>query len=166
MSGSRVKIGVLFVCTGNICRSPTAEGVFRAMVEAAGLADDIEVNSAGTSAYHTGEPPDERAQMAAHSRGIDLSTQRARQVDPADFDRFDFVVAMDRTHHRALLRLAPEEAAHRVRLFLEYAPQTGTLDVPDPSHGGVSGFDHVFDLIEAGSTGLLRDVRAALKAVE
>ncbi len=166
MSTKTAKVRVLFVCTGNICRSPTAEGVFRAMVEAVGLADAVEVDSAGTSGHHAGEPPDARSQQAALARGIDLSGQRARQLRTDDFDRFDFVVGMDRGHQRELLELCPKSESHRIRLFLDHAPQVATLDVPDPYYGGLGGFDHVLDLIEAGAAGLLQEVRAALKATD
>jgi protein-tyrosine phosphatase len=166
MSGNNARIRVLFVCTGNICRSPTAEGVFRAMVEATGLAGAVEVDSAGTTDFHSGEPPDARARMAALGRGIDLGGQRARRICADDFERFDFVVAMDRTHRRELLRLCPKSLAGRVRLFMESAPQCATLDVPDPYYSGLGGFDYVLDLIEAGAAGLLQDVRTALNAAE
>lgn len=152
-------VRVLFVCTGNICRSPTAEGVFRAMVAACGLDGRIEVDSAGTGAWHVGEAPDGRAQEAALTRGIDISDQRARQVTREDFLRFDLIVALDRSHRRHLLAAAPSEAKDRVRLLMEYAPQSGVHDVPDPYYGPLGGFDRVLDLIEAGADGLLRAIR-------
>ena len=154
---------VLFVCTGNICRSPTAEGVFRAMVATMRLDDKIETDSAGTAAYHVGEPPDERSQAAARSRGIDLSNQRGRQVTRNDFKTFDYVVGLDRTHHQELSDLCPGDKAHRVKLLLDYAPQVATKDVPDPYYGGHDGFTHVLDLIEAGADGLLQEIRGVLK---
>lgn len=164
MTGPFGPVGVLFVCSGNICRSPTAEGVFRAMVDAVGLGRSVEVDSAGIGDWHVGESPDPRAQEAALARGIDIGGQRARQVRTGDFHRFDYVVAMDRSHRRALLRLAPDGAAARVRLFLDFAPQVGTRDVPDPYYGALGGFDHVFALIEAGADGLLREIRTHLRA--
>ena len=153
---------VLFVCTGNICRSPTAEGVFRAMVDATGLSGHIDTDSAGTAGYHIGEPPDERSQQAALARGIDLSDQRGRQVTPGDFANFDYVIALDQTHHRELLDKCPPQYASRVTLLLDYAPQVGVKDVPDPYYGAHDGFAYVLDLIEAGATGLLQEVRSAL----
>ena len=156
---SETKIRVLFVCTGNICRSPTAEGVFRALVAKHGLGGRIEADSAGTGDWHVGEPPDERSQEAALRRGIDLSTIRGRQVGRDDFATFDLVVAMDRSHVRALQRLAPA-AKDKVRLFLDYAPGEKGRDVPDPYFGGGSGFDRVLDMIEAGCAGLLAELCA------
>ena len=152
-------VRVLFVCTGNICRSPTAEGVFRALVEAAGLTGRIEVDSAGTIAYHAGEPPDERTQATALGRGIDLSRQRARQIEDADFGRFDYLVALDLSHHRRLIELCPPDQGHRIRMLMDFAPECGIREVPDPYYGGTGGFDRVFDLVEAGATGLLEDIR-------
>jgi protein-tyrosine phosphatase len=155
-------IGVLFVCTGNICRSPTAEGVFRAQVARAGLTDRIAVDSAGTHAYHVGEPPDARASAAARTRGIALDDLRGRQVTAADFTRFDWILAMDRGHLRLLEALRPAEATAALRLFLEFAPALGRQDVPDPYYGGQDGFERVLDMIEAGSRGLLAHLRATL----
>jgi protein-tyrosine phosphatase len=159
MAETPATVRVLFVCTGNICRSPTAEGVFRAMVDACGLADRIEADSAGTGAWHRGEPPDERAQRAAAARGIDLSGQRARQVTATDFERFHLIVALDRSHRRHLRAVAPDGGQDRIRLLMDYAPQAAASDVPDPYYGGPGGFDRVLDLIEAGADGLLRAIR-------
>ena len=150
---------VVFVCTGNICRSPTAEGVFLVLAEQAGLAGEIEADSAGTHGYHVGEPPDPRTVSAAALRGYDLSHQRARRVSDRDFDAFDLVVAMDRGHHEALARLAPAGRRDRLHLFLDFAPGTGRKDVPDPYYGGPDGFEHVLDLIEAGSRGILAHIQ-------
>ena len=141
---------VLFVCTVNICRSPTAEGVMRKM--ASGL--DIHVESAGTHDYHVGEPPDERSQRHAERRGYDLSAQRARQVSPEDFLRFDLILAMDRGHLRQLERLRPAEHRARLRLLL------GDRDVPDPYYGGAEGFEQVLDLVEDACRSLLEEIRA------
>ena len=157
---SKPMFRVLFVCTGNICRSPTAEGVFRAMISAAGLEADIEADSAGTIAFHIGEPPDERSQEAALERGIDLSGQRARQVTKDDFDNFDLLIAIDRSHHRELTGMCPKGEEHRVRLLLDFAPQANTSDVPDPFYGGLGGYGFVLDLVEAGAAGLLAEIRA------
>jgi protein-tyrosine phosphatase len=159
MAGDAQTVRVLFVCTGNICRSPTAEGVFRAMVAACGLAGRIEIESAGTGDWHVGEPPDERACRAAALRGIDLTAQRARQVTERDFDRFDLIIALDCSHQRALRAMAPAGAADRIRLLMDFAPQAGVSDVPDPYYGALGGFDRVLDLIEAGADGLLRTIR-------
>ena len=146
---------VLFVCMGNICRSPTAEAVLREIArrEAPGLA--LEVDSAGTHGYHTGSPPDERAMAAARRRGYDLSALRARVVEPGDFARFDFVIAMDEEIHERLQGMVPRTHAARVALFLEFAPALGRRDVPDPYYGGAAGFEDVLDLVEEGARGLL-----------
>ena len=155
---------MLFVCTGNICRSPTAEGVFSALVAARGLEDRIEADSAGIGAWHVGAPPDPRSQQTAISRGIDLSGQRARTVRADDFDRFDILLAMDRGHYDSLTGAAPPDRAERVRLFLEYVPGLGVQDVPDPYYGAGDGFARVFDMIEAASVGLLAEIEARLPA--
>jgi protein-tyrosine phosphatase len=162
--GAAPSFGVLFVCMGNICRSPTAEGVFRKTVAAGSLDVVIEIDSAGTHAYHIGNPPDPRARRAAEARGIDLSRKRARRVGVEDFARFDLVLAMDELNRAVLMELCPPEYHERVRLFLEFAPHVGRLDVPDPYYGGSNGFEYVLDLAEEGSIGLLEHVRQALKA--
>jgi protein-tyrosine phosphatase len=152
-------IGILFVCTGNICRSPTGEGVFRALVEKEGLADRFLIDSAGTSGWHVGEPPDSRSQAAARDRGIDLSQQASRRLVSEDFDRFDYLLAMDRGHQHAMLRMAPPGRENRVHLLLTFANLPDITDVPDPYYGGVHGFSHVFDLVEQGCQGLLSPIR-------
>jgi len=153
---------VLFVCLGNICRSPTAEAVVRDLLrrEASGL--ELELDSAGTHGYHTGDPPDERSIATARRRGIDMSDLRARVVEPMDFDRFDLVLAMDEAVYDQLRRVAPQGRSEKIRLFLEFAPQLGRRDVPDPYYGGAAGFEDVLDLVEEGARGLL----AALAAHE
>jgi protein-tyrosine phosphatase len=153
---------ILFVCMGNICRSPTAEGVMRRLLDEEGLADRVMVESAGTGGWHVGEPPDERATLAARRRGIALAGA-ARQVRAADFRDFDLLIAMDRANLRELLAVAPdEEAAEKVRLLREFDPaSSGDLDVPDPYYGGDRGFETVLDMVEAACRGLLDDLRAA-----
>lgn len=149
-------IQVLFVCTGNICRSPTAEGVFRAAVERLGLSATVTADSAGTHGYHVGDPPDERAIAAACRRGVDLRSLRARQVVSADFELFDLILAMDRGHLDWLMRRCPADRRSRVRLFLDFAPAFAGQDVPDPYYGGMGDFERTLDLIEAGADGILR----------
>ncbi len=155
---------ILFVCLGNICRSPTAEAVFRAV--AAREAPDlmVEVDSAGTAGYHVGEPPDIRTREAARRRGYDLSPLRARVVEPRDFEDFDLILAMDLDNLKILHRRAPEHARGRVRLFLEFAPDATVTEVPDPYYGGPNGFEEVLDLVEAASHGLLRHIRERHRA--
>ena len=153
---------VLFVCLGNICRSPTAEGVFRAQVEQAGLSHQIEIDSAGTASWHIGKSPDARAQAAAATRGYDLSPLRGRQVAAADFTRFDFVLAMDEENLANLRALCPPEQRHKVRLFLSFSEQWTGQEVPDPYYGGAEGFDHVLDMVEDAGRGLLDTIRAEI----
>ena len=153
------KISVLFVCMGNICRSPTAQGIFEALIARASLAEHIRVDSAGTHAYHIGEPPDARAAEAALRRGVDLSPQKARRVTPEDFAEFDYVLAMDRSNYEDLSAQCEPAHLQKLRLFLEFAPDLGAQEVPDPYYGGVTGFERVLDLIEAAAQGLLADIR-------
>jgi protein-tyrosine phosphatase len=145
------KRSILFVCTGNICRSPTAEGVLRDLSEKAGL--ELHIESAGLGDWHIGQPPDERTQHHARKRGYDLSTQRARQVTPRDFDEFDMILAMDGGHLRALQKMAPAHHHAKVRLFV-----TGG-EVPDPYYGGAAGFEQVLDLVEAHCRRLLQELQ-------
>jgi len=152
-------VRVLFVCMGNICRSPTAEGVFKRQVEAAGLARRVLSDSAGTHDYHVGDPPDPRAQRAAGRRGYDLSPLRGRQVSRSDFSEFDYVLAMDEANLRLLERLCPPQHAHKLRLFMEFATDPGLREVPDPYYGGAQGFEQVLDLVEQASRGLLAHLR-------
>ncbi|HXG29468.1 MAG TPA: low molecular weight protein-tyrosine-phosphatase [Nevskiales bacterium] len=149
---------VLFVCMGNICRSPTAEGVFRELLREAGLLDRIRTDSAGTHAYHVGSPPDPRALQAAQRRGIDLSGLRARVVQREDFRRFDYVLAMDNENLSHLSRLQPKGTSARLSLLMAYAPPHYPREVPDPYYGGRHGFEMVLDMVEAGCRGLLQDI--------
>lgn len=158
------KTRILFVCLGNICRSPMAEGAFRHLVRSEGLEHLVEIDSAGTGAWHAGEAPDSRARQTARMRGIDISGLRARQVEREDFERFDLLLAMDMENHMQLTHLAPPHRKHKIRLFLEYAPQQPEREVPDPYYGGPDGFEQVLDLVQAASRGLLAEIRAASDA--
>ncbi|MCL5668965.1 MAG: low molecular weight phosphotyrosine protein phosphatase [Gammaproteobacteria bacterium] len=152
-------IKVLFVCMGNICRSPLAEGAFSRLLEQHQLGDFISVDSAGTHDYHAGEPPDPRAQATALRRGMDISIQRARLVQREDFARFDYILAMDRQNYARLAKLSAPEDRHKLRLFLEYAPHLGETEVPDPYYGGPGGFERVLDMVEEAAQGLLEHIR-------
>jgi protein-tyrosine phosphatase len=153
---------ILFVCLGNICRSPTAEVVLRTLAAREAPELTLEVDSAGTAGYHVGDPPDRRTQAAAARRGYDLSALRARIVEPADFERFDLLLAMDRDNLAVLKRRSPAGARSQLRLFLEYAPELGVAEVPDPYYGGVNGFEEVIDLAESASRGLIKHLRSAV----
>jgi protein-tyrosine phosphatase len=157
-------VKILFVCLGNICRSPTAEAVFRAVAarEAPELA--VEVDSAGTAGYHIGEPPDIRMRRAANRRGYDMSSLRARIVEPGDFEHFDLILAMDRENLTTLQTRAPAHRRERLRLFLEFAPDAAATEVPDPYYGGPNGFEEVLDLVEAATRGLLQHLRQRSRA--
>lgn len=154
------KVKVLFVCMGNICRSPTAEGVFAHKLRETGLHEHIEVDSAGTHAYHVGEPPDPRAQKTAQRRGISLDYIRARKAIAEDFDRFDYVLAMDRDNLSILADICPVGSEHKLQLFLSYASDLETDEVPDPYYGGPMGFERVLDMIEEAANGLLQDIQS------
>ncbi|HEY6864363.1 MAG TPA: low molecular weight protein-tyrosine-phosphatase [Burkholderiales bacterium] len=159
MSGASDRpVRVLFVCTGNICRSPTAEGIFLKLVHDAGLDQEIRVDSAGTHGYHVGEPPDLRTCEAAAHRGYDLSALRARKFERADFHSFDLVLAMDRENHSHLVRLVPPSEGHKLKMMMEYSRRFSGREVPDPYYGGSRGFEVVLDMLEDASRGLLEAI--------
>ncbi|MBR7777595.1 low molecular weight protein-tyrosine-phosphatase [Undibacterium rugosum] len=146
---------ILFICMGSICRSPTAEAVFRTKAEQAGITDQLVIDSAGTHAYHSGEAPDPRARDYAMKRGFDLSKHRARQVKAEDFEKFDLLLAMDQ-HNMSLLRAAcPERYQHKLELLMKFATHILAQEVPDPYYGGAQGFETVLDYIDDACTGLL-----------
>lgn len=159
---AKKKFKVLFVCMGNICRSPTAEGVFRAQAQAAGLADQIHIDSAGTHDYHIGDPPDGRALAAAAQRGYDLKSLRGRQVGPKDFIEYDMILAMDMENLSRLHDHCPLEHAHKLGLFLEHSKNFLQREVPDPYYGGSGGFETVLDMAEDAGAGLLDHIRRNL----
>ena len=150
---------VLFVCMGNICRSPTAEAVFRHYVEQAGLGDQIYIDSAGTHDYHIGETPDRRAHQAARQRGYDMDAMRGRQVEPEDFSRFDYVLAMDHGNLAILERLRPSGAHSHLGLFLDFDRSHAEREVPDTYYGGADGFERVLNMVEDAAEGLLTHLR-------
>ena len=154
---------VLFVCTGNICRSPTAEGVFRALVAREGLAQRIISASAGTHGYHICDPPDSRSIAHARRRGYDLSALRAKRLEARDFERYDLLLACDVGHHDFLTRLAPSDRRGRVALLMDYAPELGLKEVADPYYGGAAHFEHVLDIVEPAAAGLLAALKRELE---
>jgi len=152
-------VKILFICMGNICRSPTAQGVFEHLLQQHALTDQIEVDSAGTHAYHVGEPPDRRAQAAALSRGVDLSNQSARRVKAGDFEHYDYVLAMDNDNRANLVEICPPAFKDKIELFLRYSAHGDDKEVPDPYYGASKGFERVLDMIESASAGLLDDIK-------
>lgn len=156
------RVRVLFVCLGNICRSPTAEGVFRHQLERHGLADDVGVDSCGTGSWHVGKGPDERARQSAASRGIDIGHLRARQFRPEDLDEFDYVLTMDRQNLADVRDIWQQQGGTEPKLFLDFLPGGHEDEVPDPYFGGDEGFERVLDLITDASEGLLADIRKRL----
>ena len=153
------KVSVLFVCLGNICRSPTAHAVFRKMVQDNGLQDVIDIDSAGTAAYHVGKHADTRSMETARNRGIDMLDLRARKVDFGDFYVYDYILAMDEQNYHNLLDIALPEHKEKVQMFLDYTSEVEESEVPDPYYGGPQGFEHVFDLVESASQGLLNHIK-------
>jgi protein-tyrosine phosphatase len=153
------KVSVLFVCLGNICRSPTAHAVFRKLVEDSGLAAEIEIDSAGTAAYHVGKHPDTRSMEVARGRGIEMLDLRARKVDFGDFYAYDYILAMDDENFYNLKELALPEHHEKIQMFLDYSDEFSEREVPDPYYGGAQGFEHVFDLVDSASKGLLNHIR-------
>ncbi len=156
-------VKVLFVCMGNICRSPMAEGVFHKLVNEAGLDDRISIDSAGTHSYHVGDAPDQRAQATLLDQGIDISGLRGRQVADPDFKHFDYIVAMDTANLNNLKRRAPFNYQKKIRLMLSYSRKFPNLDVPDPYYGGAEGFDQVLKMVEDAGQGLLKEIQENLE---
>lgn len=153
-------VKILFVCMGNICRSPISQGVFEALVRREGLEREIASDSAGTLSYHAGSPPDKRARQAASARGIDLDSQQARKISPEDMSEFDYVVVMDRGNYEEVLPLTRRDGVRaRFGMFLDYAPELADEEIPDPYFGGGDGFERTMDLAEAASEGLLADIK-------
>ena len=151
-------VRVLFVCMGNICRSPMAEGMFRKAVREAGLESHVEIDSAGTHAYHVGSPPDQRAQQAIRQRGVDISGLRGRKVADADFERFDYILVMDGDNYDRLIDRAPSHHHGKIRRLLSFSRKYPNLDVMDPYYGGPQGFEENLDMIEDAVQGLIRDI--------
>ena len=160
---SKQKIGVLFVCTGNICRSPTAEGIFRELARQQGLDASLVVDSAGLIGYHQGEPPDPRSIRTAARHGIDLSGQRARKLGFSDFHEFDFLLAMDRGHLKQMRGMAPAGTEEKLILFLSFHPSARDMDVPDPYYGGDAGFEKTFHLIREGAEAFLAHLEKKMR---
>jgi protein-tyrosine phosphatase len=154
-----ILVKVLFICTGNICRSPTAEGVFRRLVQTNNLRDKIEIDSVGTGSWHIGHPPDERSQKAASQRGYNISDQRSRLINKKDISDSDYLLAMDTDNIQTLKRMITKDKQNKPMCFLEFAPHLKQLNVPDPYYSGLNGFELVLDLIEEASKGLLIHIR-------
>lgn len=160
------KIKVLFVCMGNICRSPTAESVFRHQLIEAGLSENIVIDSVGTHDYHIGKPPDKRAQQAALQRGYDLNSLRGRQISAQDFHEFNYILAMDRENMANLAKICPPQEQHKLKLFMEFSKGFSEREVPDPYYGGEQGFENVLNMIEDAGAGLLKEIQARYTAKE
>ena len=155
-------IRILLVCLGNICRSPTAHGVLQKKVDEAGFSAEVEIDSAGTAAWHIGKSPDSRSVAAATKRGFDLSSLRARQVCDQDFEQFDLILAMDKNNHQELLERCPEPWADKVQMFLPFSQVTLEDEVPDPYYGGSQGFDYVIDLVEQAADNLVGRIESGV----
>lgn len=153
------QVKILFVCMGNICRSPTAHGVFEKLINDEQLADEIEIESAGTHAYHVGKGPDLRAQQTAAQHNVDLSYIISRQINDADFAYYDYILAMDNDNYSLLEQSCPAEHLHKLSLFMEQAPHLALTEVPDPYYGGVKGFENVYDMVNEASKGLLETIK-------
>jgi protein-tyrosine phosphatase len=153
------KVKVLFVCAGNLCRSPMSQGAFEKGVREAGLADQIIVDSAGTHTYYVKSPPDNRAQEVAQQRGYDLSRQRARRVTASDFNEFDYIVAMDDSNFAHLMSICPPDLQHKLSLFMNFSSTRSGSEIPDPYYGDRKGFERVLNLVEQAAAGLLRSIR-------
>ncbi len=154
-----MNISVIFVCTGNICRSPSAHGVFRDLVKAEGLSDRFRIESAGTQSFHVGEPPDARSAETALQRGYDLSTLRAQRLEASDFETFDYLLAMDDAHYNMMMASSPLEYRDKIIMFLDFAPDFSETNVPDPYYGSEQGFEHVLDMVESACKGLLEHIK-------
>jgi protein-tyrosine phosphatase len=157
---------VLFVCLGNICRSPIAEGIFRHIAAQRGFSNHFKIGSAGLGSWHIGRPPDMRAQEAVRAMGIDISNVRARRVTPGDFESYDLILAMDRANRNALLRMAPVQYRDKIKLFLTYAPNLSVQEVPDPFFGQTDNFDYVCQLVDAACRGLLVNLTSQTPPVQ
>jgi len=153
------KTAVMFVCLGNICRSPTAHGVFAALVDRVGLHDSISIESSGTSGWHIGESPDSRSSQAALQRGYDLSNLKGRAFSAEDFNHYDYILTMDRANLKAVQALRPAGYVGELALFLDFSSSQQVTEVPDPYYGGAKGFDTVLDLVEDGCAGLLNHIK-------
>lgn len=153
------KVKVMFVCMGNICRSPSAEAVFHYNIQTSGLKDYVEVASSGTHDYHVGGPADARSHQAALGRGIDMTSHRAQHFKKEHFEQYDYILVMDRSNYDHVMRMCPNGFQDKVHYFLDFAPQLKVKEVPDPYHGGPEGFENVLDLIEAASAGLMSEIR-------